>query len=66
MGKYLFMVNNKALEEHAYVCCSVFVNSFEQLFPIVLRPIVADTQETFTCSKSTIKTVEKGLKHILC
>ena len=66
VGKYLFMVNNKALEEHAYVCCSVFVNSFEQLFPIVLRPIVADTQETFTCSKSTIKTVEKGLKHILC
>ena len=35
-------------------------------FPIVLRPIVADTQKTFTCSKSTMKTVEKGLKHILC
>ena len=50
-----------------YTCRTVYISSsvhFAQICKSNFFAVVRDTQLTFTCSKSTIKTVKKGAKYV--
>ena len=57
MGKYLL----KVIIKDSTRCTSIFTDTFNKYF---LLDVATITQQTNTCSKSTMETLAEGVKYI--
>ena len=61
---YLFKVNNRNTRKRCEICSNLTIKTPVDVIDVVLVFLLLTSQLAFTCSKSTIEILEKGVKYV--